>query len=75
MGGLVAVYTVAMATSEARRDRGGASFRRQGREVKGQREGQGLEGQFEKAGRSGRVDVGMQGGQTWQNEEERCGAT
>lgn len=40
MGGLVAVYAVAMATSEARRDKGRSEFQeaqRQGREVEGPR--------------------------------------
>ena len=70
------MYTVAMATAEARRDKGRGEFQEAGRrggEVNGQ--GERLWGQFEEAERSDRVDFGIQGEQTWQNEEARRGAT
>lgn len=69
------MYTVAMATSDARRDKGRGEFQEAGPGSERAGEGQGLEGQFEEAQRSGRVDFGMQSGQTWQSEEARCEAT
>lgn len=56
-----------------REDKGRGEFQEAGRQGR-EGAGQSLEGQFAEAGPKGRVDVVVQGGQTWQDEEVGCQA-